>query len=908
MGTLAIQIPNQYAKEGVAYSYTFPVGTFNGTNTYSAFVNRLTFGRKLPSWLTFNPATRTFSGTPTKWWQLETLQIVVQAEEAGIKNYSIFILTVGAAANTGKICWRSGDTPSYTINAANLSTFNAAAPTANQWVAIAEDVTKVISQALRDKIAILRGNNVNLVWLWSNINGLRAHQANHFDFDIVEAGETIAINGANGATRAFNPLGRLWRGLRGKEIYVTNYNEPVTINSRNWQDFQNVSAIRCNRANPPNDHMQDRHIRFIGQPGGAGKHTPFVNLHGIKLREGITWQIDGSNGYIEAAFIDVLAGAIGFHWKANTTDTQGDRRPWLNVNGWDMNQEHTYIHDCIGSSPDGTEIIYLGGGSWFGIDVNVLLNNDDGTPKYITVNGVQTRDYWKQRRFNNTHRFIRIEHNIFTDAGWDPIQTRVVSEEQRIMYNYLFRGGIADDVNNIQAEGIICDGGVGEVAYNYIEYIFFSAMRAGMLGLDSIHHNICVNLGVDNYGNPNLNAPQKGTGLYQSSRGLVTQDVPALHMANQPVWSSTTIYDYDNFQHEVKVQEGGKVWRSKDPNNQNHRPSVSPDWWEDTHEGDSYIAIPGLAVGTLFHKVFHNTFVNGFKTLVSGHDVPGAQTWYWNNLFINMGETSVNGKPGSNMATNIAKIGVDLATYFEDHTKKDFRLKAGNPEQDAGTNAIPLTNATYFRDGFLDFNGMAHDATSPAIGACEKGSPIGDHYVYVKNGLAGGGGGVVVPGPYSVDAGADISVTLPLPDGLSRTAVLSDVARVLTSILWEQLSGPNTLTLTGTNTLTVGADGFIQGTYVLRIRTVDVNGQLAEDSFSVSVQQMEVYSAWQWYYAADVAGAPDVANKVAIQGTNTKKHNPQTGLNRWYARGETPIAKSGNILGPEVLSNWIKIT
>ena len=65
--TLNNPIPNQTATEDADFSFTFPEGTFNDqdpgdTLTYTA---ALEDGSELPGWLTFDPATRTFSGTPT---------------------------------------------------------------------------------------------------------------------------------------------------------------------------------------------------------------------------------------------------------------------------------------------------------------------------------------------------------------------------------------------------------------------------------------------------------------------------------------------------------------------------------------------------------------------------------------------------------------------------------------------------------------------------------------------------------------------------------------------------------------------------------------------------------------------------------------------------------------------------
>jgi len=64
---LANSISNRIAIEGTAYEYTFPENTFidadpGDTLTYSASQSN---DSPLPSWLSFDPATRTFSGLPT---------------------------------------------------------------------------------------------------------------------------------------------------------------------------------------------------------------------------------------------------------------------------------------------------------------------------------------------------------------------------------------------------------------------------------------------------------------------------------------------------------------------------------------------------------------------------------------------------------------------------------------------------------------------------------------------------------------------------------------------------------------------------------------------------------------------------------------------------------------------------
>jgi hypothetical protein len=76
------QIPNQSIKVGSVFKYTMPDSTFvdddgNNTLTYSATQSD---NNLLPSWLSFDPATRTFTGTPTG---VDNMSVKVTAEDSG---------------------------------------------------------------------------------------------------------------------------------------------------------------------------------------------------------------------------------------------------------------------------------------------------------------------------------------------------------------------------------------------------------------------------------------------------------------------------------------------------------------------------------------------------------------------------------------------------------------------------------------------------------------------------------------------------------------------------------------------------------------------------------------------------------------------------------------------------------
>ena len=65
--TVSSELVAQTATQDVSFSYTFGAGSFADVDTGDAltYSASLANGGSLPSWLVFNPATRTFSGTPT---------------------------------------------------------------------------------------------------------------------------------------------------------------------------------------------------------------------------------------------------------------------------------------------------------------------------------------------------------------------------------------------------------------------------------------------------------------------------------------------------------------------------------------------------------------------------------------------------------------------------------------------------------------------------------------------------------------------------------------------------------------------------------------------------------------------------------------------------------------------------
>ena len=80
---VAIPIPDQTATEGALFSYAFPDTTFTDADSGDTLSYTATKGddTPLPTWLTFTPATRTFTGTPAA-ADVETVAVKVTANDS----------------------------------------------------------------------------------------------------------------------------------------------------------------------------------------------------------------------------------------------------------------------------------------------------------------------------------------------------------------------------------------------------------------------------------------------------------------------------------------------------------------------------------------------------------------------------------------------------------------------------------------------------------------------------------------------------------------------------------------------------------------------------------------------------------------------------------------------------------
>jgi VCBS repeat-containing protein len=125
---VALAIPDQTAILGTAFSYTIPAGSFTDTDSTLTLTATREDGSALPAWLTFNAATRTFSGTPNS---TADFNVKVTASDGTASISDTFVLGVAPVANTVAIVsatgaqnnlLNAGDSVTATVNFSEIVT------------------------------------------------------------------------------------------------------------------------------------------------------------------------------------------------------------------------------------------------------------------------------------------------------------------------------------------------------------------------------------------------------------------------------------------------------------------------------------------------------------------------------------------------------------------------------------------------------------------------------------------------------------------------------------------------------------------------------------------------------------------------------------------------------------------
>jgi hypothetical protein len=135
--TVSAIVPDQASNEDTAWSYQVPAGTFSDADADTlSYTATLSTGAVLPSWLSFNAATRTFSGTPPQDFA-GNVSLMVTASDGSASVTDTFVLTVSAVEDeaTGSVSVSGtvaeGGTVTASVSATDID--GSITNTAYQW-------------------------------------------------------------------------------------------------------------------------------------------------------------------------------------------------------------------------------------------------------------------------------------------------------------------------------------------------------------------------------------------------------------------------------------------------------------------------------------------------------------------------------------------------------------------------------------------------------------------------------------------------------------------------------------------------------------------------------------------------------------------------------------------------------
>jgi len=97
----------------------------------------------------------------------------------------------------------------------------------------------------------------------------------------------------------------------------------------------------------------------------------------------------------------------------------------------------------------------------------------------------------------------------------------------------------------------------------------------------------------------------------------------------------------------------------------------------------------------------------------------------------------------------------------------------------------------------------------------------------------------VVPGPITVSAGANQTITLPT-NSVTLTGTASEVNGTIKSYAWSQISGPSTATITTAGQAQTTVTGLVQGVYRFQLLVTDALGTTATATVQVTVNPAPV--------------------------------------------------------------------
>jgi Ca2+-binding RTX toxin-like protein len=290
---IANPISNLNATEDASFSFTIPANTFNADTTISLnYTATLSDGSDLPSWLTFDTATRTFSGTPLN-ENVGAIAVQVTASDTnGNLASNTFNLTVLNTNDAPTLTGNPATLPSgiedtaYIINATDLLT---------GFTDVDGDQLSIIELTTSNGSLADNNNGTYTFTPTANFNGIANLSYNVIDGNggITPATQSFTLTAVNDAPNLTSMPATLTTGIED-----TTY----TINAADlWLGFSDVDGDSLSIANlaATNGSLTDNN-------NGTYTFTPTANFNGIvNLSYNV---IDGNGGITSATQSFTIAG------------------------------------------------------------------------------------------------------------------------------------------------------------------------------------------------------------------------------------------------------------------------------------------------------------------------------------------------------------------------------------------------------------------------------------------------------------------------------------------------------------------------------------------------------------------------------------------------------------------------
>ena len=226
-----------------------------------------------------------------------------------------------------------------------------------------------------------------------------------------------------------------------------------------------------------------------------------------------------------------------------------------------------------------------------------------------------------------------------------------------------------------------------------------------------------------------------------------------------------------------------------------------------------------------------------------GEDLTSPYTFVWGNAAVGNYSLTAKATDNDNNTTTSTAVAISVST----NSPPVVLITAPLASADVNVgSAIAITASASDANGTVAkvefFNGttkLGEDLTSP-YGFIWSDAPEGEHALTAKatDNLGATATSapitisVVNPAAPTVDIGADKIVTLPENSATLTPAIVSAVP---VEYSWSQVDGPNTVTMTGSDTEQLSLADLIEGTYTFELLVTDNNGKKSTDRINVTV-------------------------------------------------------------------------